>query len=158
MGFQESSFLNQNSGSFYSKRERGIICYCTFLGTEILCSCICPHKPNHNVLINLQQLEYFLSCNLFFFTILIEVQLIYNVVLVCLLVAHLCLTLCDPMDCRLLCLWDSPGKNTGVGCHSFHRGIFLTQESNPGFLHCKQILYHLSYQGSHWVSIRYTTE
>ena len=27
-----------------------------------------------------------------------------------------CLTLCDPMDCRLLRPWDSPGKNTGVGC------------------------------------------
>ena len=35
-------------------------------------------------------------------------------------VAQSCPTLCDPMDCslaRLLCLWDSPGKNTGVGCH-----------------------------------------
>ena len=31
-----------------------------------------------------------------------------------------CPTLCDPIDCsplRLLCPWDSPGKNTGVGCH-----------------------------------------
>ena len=37
---------------------------------------------------------------------------------VCMLVAKLCLTLCDPMGpARLLCPWDSPGKNTGVGCH-----------------------------------------
>ena len=36
------------------------------------------------------------------------------------LVAQLCPTLCNPMDypTRLLCLWDSSGKNTGVGCHS----------------------------------------
>ena len=44
--------------------------------------------------------------------------------------------------------WDSPGKNTGVGCHAFLQGIFLTQGPNPGLLHCRQILYHLSHQGS----------
>ena len=31
----------------------------------------------------------------------------------------------------LLCPWDSPGKNTGVGCHALLQGIFLIQESNP---------------------------
>ena len=36
---------------------------------------------------------------------------------------------------RLLCPWDSPGKNTGVGCHVLLQGIFLTQESNPRLLH-----------------------
>ena len=46
------------------------------------------------------------------------------------------------------CPWDSPGKNTGVGCHFILQGIFLTQESNPGLLHCRPILYHLSHQGS----------
>ena len=65
------------------------------------------------------------------------------------LVAQLCLTLCDPMD------YSSPGS-------SVHRisqerilewvavfllqGIFPTQGSNPGLLHCRQILYHLSYR------------
>ena len=44
--------------------------------------------------------------------------------------------------------WDFPGKNTGVGCHFILQGIFLTQESNPGLLQCRQILYCLSYQGS----------
>ena len=39
---------------------------------------------------------------------------------------------------------DSPGKNTGVGCHSLLQGIFPTQGSNLGLLHCMQILYHLS--------------
>ena len=44
---------------------------------------------------------------------------------------------------------DSLGfSNTGVGCHSFLQGIFLTSGLNPGLLHCRQILYCLSYQGS----------
>ena len=49
---------------------------------------------------------------------------------------------------RLLCPWDSPGKNTGVGCHSLLQGIILTQRLNPSLRHFKQILYHLSHQGS----------
>ena len=49
---------------------------------------------------------------------------------------------------RLLCPWDSPGRNTGVGCHSLLQGIFPTQWSNPDLPHCWQILYHLSHQGS----------
>ena len=56
-----------------------------------------------------------------------------------------CPTLCDPMDCSLPGFsvhWDSPGRNTGVGCH------FLLQGSNPGLLHCRQFLYQLSYKGS----------
>ena len=35
---------------------------------------------------------------------------------------------------RLLCPWDSPGKNAGVGCRALLQGIFLTQGSNPRFL------------------------
>ena len=42
---------------------------------------------------------------------------------------------------RLLCPWDSPGKNTGVDCHALLHGIFLTQESNPSLLHRRWILY-----------------
>ena len=43
--------------------------------------------------------------------------------LVCMLrhVSQSCVIFCDPVDCsppRLLCPWDSPGKNTGVGCHA----------------------------------------
>ena len=49
---------------------------------------------------------------------------------------------------RFLCPWSSPGKNTGVGSHSFLQGIFLTQGSNSGLLHCGHILYHPSLQGS----------
>ena len=39
-------------------------------------------------------------------------------------------------------------KNTGVGSLSLLQRIFLTQESNQGLLHCRWILYQLSYQGS----------
>ena len=54
------------------------------------------------------------------------------------LVPQSCLTLCDPM---LLCPWNSPGKNSGVGSHSLLQGIFRTQRLNPGLLHCRQIFF-----------------
>ena len=52
-------------------------------------------------------------------------------------VAQSCLTLCDPMDSP----WNSPGLNTGVGSHSLLQGIFPTQGSNPGLLHCRHGLF-----------------
>ena len=48
---------------------------------------------------------------------------------------------------RLLCPWDSPGKNPEVGCHALLQGIFPTQETNLTLPHCRQILYNLSYPG-----------
>ena len=63
-------------------------------------------------------------------------------------VAQSCLTLCDPMDTRLLHLWDFLGKSTGVGCHFLLQGFFPAQGSNPGLLHCRQTLCCLSQQGS----------
>ena len=57
----------------------------------------------------------------------------------------------QPMDCILpdsSVHGDSPGKNTGVGCHRFLQGVFPTQVSNPGLPHCRQILYCLSHPGS----------
>ena len=42
---------------------------------------------------------------------------------------------------RLLCPWESPGKNIGVDCNTLLQGIFLTQGSNPGLLHYRWILY-----------------
>ena len=59
---------------------------------------------------------------------------------------QLCPTLCYPME--FSSPWNSLGQNTGVGSHSLLWGIFPTQGSNPGFPHCRQILYHLSHQGS----------
>ena len=49
---------------------------------------------------------------------------------------------------RLLYSWNSSGKNTGVGTHSFLQGIAPTQGLNLGLQHCRQILYHLSHQGT----------
>ena len=67
------------------------------------------------------------------------------------LVTQLCQILCDLMDYSppgSSVLAGSPDKNTGVGCHAFLQGIFLTQGSNPGLPHCRWIPYHLSHQGS----------
>ena len=68
------------------------------------------------------------------------------------LVAQLCPTLCNPMDCNL------PGSSVhgilqarifnGVGRHFPLQEIFLTQRLNSGLLHCRRILYYLSHQGN----------
>ena len=69
-----------------------------------------------------------------------------------------CLTLCDHMDCSRpgsSVRGDSPGKNTGVGSHALLQGIFSTQGSNPGLLHCRRIPYHLSHQGRYTSGFNY---
>ena len=58
---------------------------------------------------------------------------------------HACLV---ALPARLLCPWNTPGKNTGVGSHSLLQGIFPSQGSNPGLPHCRQILYCLNHQRS----------
>ena len=68
-----------------------------------------------------------------------------------LLFTQSCLALCDPHGLqltRLLCPWNSPGKNTGVGSHFLVQGLDQTQGLDPDLLHCRQILYRLSHQGS----------
>ena len=56
--------------------------------------------------------------------------------------------------------WNSPGQNTGMGSLSLLQGIFPTQGSNPGLLHCRQILYQLSHKGSprilEWVAFPFS--
>ena len=62
-----------------------------------------------------------------------------------------CLTLCDLTDCSppgSSVHGDTPGKNTGMGCRALLQGIFPIQESKWGLLHCRQIVYQLSYQGN----------
>ena len=54
-----------------------------------------------------------------------------------------------------LCPWNSPGKNTGACCHSLLQGTFPSQGLNLGLLHCRQILYYLSRQGSLLKSLVY---
>ena len=61
---------------------------------------------------------------------------IKKAVYVC-LVAQFCPNPCNPMDCSLLGSFvhgDSPGKNTGVGCHAFLQGIFLSTGLNRRLL------------------------
>ena len=60
-------------------------------------------------------------------------QCLFSQVRVCTKSLQSCLTLRDPMDCSppgSSVHGDSPGKNTGVGCHAFLQGIFPTQGSN----------------------------
>ena len=67
------------------------------------------------------------------------------------LVAQLCLTLCNPVNCSLpgsSVHEDSSGRNTRVGFYALLQGIIRTQGLNPGLSHRRQILYHLSHQGS----------
>ena len=72
----------------------------------------------------------------------------------CVLVAHSCPTLCDPMDCRL------PGSPVHGILQArilervdipFSGGVFPTQGSNPGVKRCRQILYHLRHQGGPYI-------
>ena len=67
------------------------------------------------------------------------------------LVTELCLTFWNPLDCSppgSSVHEDSPGKNTEVGSHALLQRIFPNQGSNGGLLHCRWILYQLSYLGS----------
>ena len=64
------------------------------------------------------------------------------------LFAQSCLTLCNLMSCTppgSSVHVDSSGKNIGMGCHSLLQGTFPTQRLNPGPLHSRQILDHLSH-------------
>ena len=56
---------------------------------------------------------------------------------------------------RLLCLWDFPDKNIGVGFQFLFQGIFMTQGSNLGLLHWQANSLVLSHQGSPVFPIRY---
>ena len=47
------------------------------------------------------------------------------------------------LPARFLCPWESPSKNTGVGCYALLQGIFPTDRSNSDLLCYRQILYHL---------------
>ena len=90
-----------------------------------------------------QPLIWFLLFTSYFLPILVKV-----------LVAQSCPTLCDPMDCSL------PGssvhgiKNTGMDCHFLLQEIFPTQGSNTGLLHCEQILYCLIHQAYSRISYK----
>ena len=111
---------------------QSILCTeCYFTGLALVCVCVSLHCAwTLRVLVPL-----------FFFDLFIPVCL----------VAQSCPALCDPMDCSppgSSVHGNSPGKDTGVGCHALLQAIFPTQRSNSGLLHCRWILYLLSHQGS----------
>ena len=66
----------------------------------------------------------------------------------------------QPMNCSS-CPRNSPGQNTGVGSLFLFQGIFPTQGSNPGLLHCGHIVYQLNHQGSprilEWVAYPFSS-
>jgi len=68
------------------------------------------------------------------------------------LIVQLCPALCNP---RLLCPWNSPGKNTGVGCHSLLQGISSVQQSDS-FIHIHtSILEHDLDCRNWWLRLRW---
>ena len=75
---------------------------------------------------------------------------IYIYIYICMLVSQSCPALCESMDCSL------PGSfvhgilqsRTLEWVSIPFSGIFATQGLHPGLLHCQQVLYHLSHQGS----------
>ena len=83
------------------------------------------------------------SCHFIFLWLLVILHLRLPQHLALFLVTQSRPTLCEPMDYSppgSSVLGDSPGKNTGVGCHALLQGIIPTQASNPGLPHCRQIL------------------
>ena len=108
-------------------------------------------------------IEYLILSNAYFTTNKMIIFLCFLVKLIWLIIFHmlkkLCihgpnlesvkvlvawLSLCDSME---FCQWNSPGKSTRVCSHFLLQRIFATKESIPS-LHCRQILYHLTHQGS----------
>ena len=73
----------------------------------------------------------------------------YIVVVTVLLLSHVQLFQLLVDSTRLLCPWNSSGKNTEVDFHAFLQGIFPTQGWNLSLLHCRWILCCLSHKGSH---------
>ena len=67
----------------------------------------------------------------------------------------------DSLQLHVYSPWNSLGQNTGVGSLSLLQGIFPTQESNWGLVHCRQTLYQLSHKGSprilEWVAYPFSS-
>ena len=114
--------------------------YTIFIST--LAQCMAHRKYNYFTVSESSCLLTALS------TVVLYLNLTNYPMLLLLLAAQSCPTLCSPRDCRpprLLCAWNSPGKNTGVSSYSLLQGIFPNQGWNLGLLYCRQILNHLSH-------------
>ena len=135
-------------GGFFTSGPQGKLCVCVCvyevkLLVAQLCVCVCVYE--------VKLLVAQLCPALWTHGLGPDREALCVCVCVCikLLVAKLCSTLQTHGlgPARLLCPWNSPGKNTGVGYHFLLQGIFLTQGLYPSLLHCRQIPYCLSHQG-----------
>ena len=119
-----NSWITNDSGLFWMYSLN--ICISSF----VKCLNILPFKVFLDCLSLIK-----LSCRHFFCTL--KISSLSSIWKVKVLVTQSCPTLCDPVDCmqpsRLLCPWVSPGKNTGVGSHSFLQEVFLTQGWEDSF-------------------------
>ena len=119
--------------------------------------CICA-LSNKTLKIFLKREKWKTKCGL----LSLKRTLFVQVCVVLCLVTQSHLTLCNPMDCNPpgSCLSDSPGKNTGVGCHAFLQGSSSRGLPNPGIEPClpccRRILHHLIHQGSLFVQVSIT--
>ena len=106
--------------------------------SQHLCSIYKPHNDFHMYLFPLFHVD------------LVTLFQSWFSYIVCVLSPFSCVWLFEILltsACQALCPWNSPGKNIGVGSHFLLQGIFPTQGSNLGRLHCRQILYHLIHWG-----------
>ena len=96
---------------------------------------LCPLDPKH-VRLNLEVFSWpHLDTECYCKTVCCRLHSILKLCARACSVVSNSLWLCGLEPARLLCPWDSPGKNTGVGCHFLLQGIFPTQGSNP-YLFC----------------------
>ena len=104
---KEPSCLSQNSGLFYTKKGEDVVVCCKLFGVRILCSCSCPGRSGCDVPLKLQQDKcYSLFCNFLFLCVCVSCSVMSDSL--------------QPLELqppKLLCPWNSPGKNTRVGCH-----------------------------------------
>ena len=94
----------------------------------VLSSCSHCFPPPHISTSSLHHIDKALNC-----------RILDPEVLLLLFIHQSCLTLLQPA--RLLCPWDFPGKNTGVGCPFLLQVIVPTQGWNSNLLHCRRDLY-----------------
>ena len=110
-----------------SCREQAILIHCFPVSLKIIVMCLLTHFQ-----------DFIPKVYWHVFSITMCVRLL------CCLVAESHLTQLGPHGppARLLCPWDSPGKNTGKGCRFLLQGIFPIQGLNPHLLLGRHILYH----------------
>ena len=104
--------------------------------------CINSSKFSRNYFFNKERINIYIYFNQ-------HIKILpFQYVCVCVICTVMSNSLCRPGPVRLLCPWNSPGQNTGVGSHFLLQGIFPTQGSDLGLQLCRQILYCISHHGS----------